>query len=754
MSTPPRPLPSSVLVCCTSAGFRRATAAAALLLLSAPLLGAGGGPPDGFVREGWLQRRQTDYLRFATQAPLQPGSLLHVLNHLERADRDPGFTVAPGSVPDGAWDRVFDKMWRLRDTSDFDLLYLLNLLYAFRGHPAASEALWQEAEQAVLNFKYWYTDPTPERVVNGEPVVDSMWYWSENHVLLFRVNEYLAGQLFRDRVFSVTGMTGRQHMERARPAILRWIDQRSRWGFTEWHSDVYYNKDMTPLLSLVEWSEDETLAQRAAMLLDVLFLDVALHLHQGRFTATHGRSYVKDKAAAETQDVFHVSKLFFDDTRLTYRSRASTDGSLFARARHYELPEVIRRIARDDRPMLDRQRMNLPIPEVPPVDPTVPPPPAPFGMDWNDEAHLPYWWSTGAQPAWPLLRLLFRVAERENLWASQLAAAKPLRDIVWVEDDLDATVRQARTLDRILWPMINESVLSEVHTTVYRTADYALSTAQDYRKGLRGSQTHTWEAALDEHAIVFTQHPGKLPVAPGEPVPPDWDWQQEDEPGPGYWTGDASQPRAAQHENVAVLIYAPAYEPAFGFDYRDETHAYFPVAHFDEVHREAGWAFGRKGDGYIALYSELPTQWRRGQPEVFQNAGLDFDLVAPGSATNAWIVECGNAEGWGSFDAFRDAVLASEVEVDLGALTVRYASPSQGEVRFGWDGPLEVDGREVPLRYPRYENRYIRSAFDDPRYEIEKLPFSLLLDFRRDVREARGPAGEGRAHSRGRRNGR
>jgi hypothetical protein len=138
---------------------------------------------------------------------MQPSSLLHVLNHLERARRDPRFSVAAGSIPADAWQPVFDKLYALKDTSDFDLLYLQNLVYAFDGHPAAPPALWAAARQAVLDFKYWYTDPTPARMVDGAPVVDQMWYWSENHVLLFRVNEFLAGQRHPDEVFTVTGST-------------------------------------------------------------------------------------------------------------------------------------------------------------------------------------------------------------------------------------------------------------------------------------------------------------------------------------------------------------------------------------------------------------------------------------------------------------------------------------------------------------------------------------------------------------------
>jgi len=49
------------------------------------------------------------------------------------------------------------------------MMYLLNLLYAFRGHPVASEALWQKAEAAVLDFKYWSTDLTPIAAWTASP---------------------------------------------------------------------------------------------------------------------------------------------------------------------------------------------------------------------------------------------------------------------------------------------------------------------------------------------------------------------------------------------------------------------------------------------------------------------------------------------------------------------------------------------------------------------------------------------------------
>ena len=46
-----------------------------------------------------------------------------------------------------------------------------------------------------------------------------------------------------------------------------------------------------------------------------------------------------------------------------------------------------------------------------------------------------------------------------------------------------------------------------------------------------GTQIHAWQATLSEHAVVFTTHPARIPLADGEPVPSDWQWVNDEEPG-------------------------------------------------------------------------------------------------------------------------------------------------------------------------------------------------------------------------------
>lgn len=711
--------------------------------------------PTGELAE-WQVQRQLEYLRFACEQPLDASSLSQSFIHLTCAARLEGFTLGEGAIGDDAWDANFDKMWRLRDTSDFNALRLVSLIYAHDGHAAVSAGAWKKAKDALLSFKYWSSDPTPERVVDGAQVVDSMWYWTENHSLIFRTTEYLAGQRWPDEAFAVTGMKGAEHRDRAKAEILAWLAARSLWGFNEWHSDVYYDLDLQPLLALVEWAEDEEVARRAAMVLDLFWLDIALHLHRGSFAGTHGRSYIKDKAAADLGDTFDGDKLLFDDTSLGWVDPASHLAGLLSFTAAYALPWAIHEIARDDAPLLDRERMNLPVDERPPPTWDTPLVAPPYDLAYDDEVDLPLWWSMNAFASWPLFPLTFAVGNRDGLFASQLDDLAVLTEIVDTTQDPAGIMEDLHPLYGSFWYVLNAGLLKEVSTTTYRTAEYMLSSVQDYRKGLISDQVHPLQATLDERAIVFIQQPSLLPVAEGAAIPPDFNWQVADEPGPGYWTGQGSLPRVAQHEGVAVAIYAPQYVPQpFGLDrytYLDETHAYFPRAHFDEVAQAGPWTFGRKGDGYVALYSYNPTTWRTGQPEVYKNGDQPFDLVAAG-AQNVWIVELGDAATHGDFAAFRgkftaDAVTATPVtdQDDDGyddGFDVTYASPSGATLTFGWHAPFTVDGVEVPLRHQdRFDNPYVKAAFDTGSYKIVHGDDALTLDFSASERTATPPPGD------------
>jgi len=86
---------------------------------------------------------------------------------------EPDYALPEEPIPAESWDHVLAKLADLRDTSDFDAIELVNLLYRFGGHPFVPEATWERVEEALLGFEFWYTQPT------REGVVDDMWYSPE-----------------------------------------------------------------------------------------------------------------------------------------------------------------------------------------------------------------------------------------------------------------------------------------------------------------------------------------------------------------------------------------------------------------------------------------------------------------------------------------------------------------------------------------------------------------------------------------------
>lgn len=672
-------------------------------------------PPGaaGLLDEAGFQARATDYLQFATQQ-LSPSNETNIVAHLIRAQRDPSFSWDPSAVTVESLAGTFTMLDDWKDTGDFRVMYLHWVLSL--GDGIIDESVLAAVRQRLVEFRYWWDDPLPA------DRVDHKWFWSENHRLILAVDEYLAGQLMPDRVFAVTGLTGAQHRARARVRILEWIEERGRFGFSEWHSNVYMLKNITPLLTLIELARgDEELVLRAVPALDLCLFDIAAHTHAGVYGAPRGRTYKKDKMSALDESTWGTSKLIFDDTPLGWTSTSDTGATYFCGAQRYRCPEALVRIARSDDVEVVRERHGFPLDPKEPIG--LGAPTAPFGYDYEDPDDLAFWWSQGALTAWQLVPLTLRTANAYRLWETDL-----FKEFGALRAFADVAPSVASIVAREIAPMAAFGVLGEAHTLTWRSPDVMLSTVQDHRPGDKRDQVHSWQATLDPEALVFTTHPST-------PTPNSLDWSDDD----GYWTGTASNPRSAQHLNVAVHLYAPEYEaptdellgPVFG--YLPETHAYFPVERFDEWTERDGWVLARKGDGYVALWSWRPAQWRIHDPAVVATRGMvRFDLVAEGGADNVWLVEVGRAADHGSFADFVAAVAGTTPQVDgsPGHRTVRYVSPSIGELTFGRQEPLRVDGAEQPLRHERLESPWGGVCHLGEFLDVSSGGSRLAVDFR------------------------
>lgn len=648
----------------------------------------------GLVDEEAYQARVEEYLRQAT-AQLDPAGPVSIGAFLVAAHRDPDFTWDPSAVTVDTLQPVWDHIDEWRDTRDFQLMYLhwvLGLADGKTDTTTLDPAVLAAIEDRMADNRYQWNDPLPA------DRIDNQWFWSENHLIIGLVNEYLAGQQMPDRTFPITGLTGAEHMARAKQPILDWIGERARFGFFEWHSHVYMKKNVAPLLTLVEFADDPELVRAGGMGLDLCVLDMAGACHANTYAASRGRTYAKDKLG-EREGTFDTFKLLFDDTDEDYASGADSSATYFAGSTRYRHPQVLVEVATGAEPGVVRERHGIFVDGAAPVTED---PEAPFGYDFDDPDNLSFWWSQGAVGLWQVTGISMDAAEEFNLFETELLAqVKALVDVN------DGDPDKVRAFVQENHAAVNFGHLREANTYGFRSDAVSLATVQDHRFGQMRDQIHTWEATLGPGATVFTNHPvGDVPEG---------EWNDDD--SPGYFTGEASIPRSAQHERTAIHIYQPAWDAESSpllwalFAYQDFTHAYVPQDRFDEVRQEGNWTFVHKGDGYVALWSWRTPEWRAVDPAVNPTEGLEqpFDLVAPGGPDNVWIVEVGDTTVASSFDEFVAGVTASEPEVtetDDG-FTVAWTSPTSGEVTFGSTDDFTVDGEAQELgEYPRHDSKW------------------------------------------------
>jgi len=677
----------------------------------------------GLMDEATYQQRVDEYLAFAT-AELNLDDPTGIAVHLIAAQRDPSYSWPREQVTVDGLSETWERIDTWQDTRDFALMYL-NWVIAFGNGTTPGTTLNPELigaiEQRMLDNRYRYNDPNPE----GR--IDDLWYWSENHIIIGLVNEYLAGQAFPTATFTVTGLTGAQHMERSKPGILEWVSERARFGFFEWHSHVYMLKNITPLLTLAELAEDPELVQVAAMGLDLCLADMASHTQAGSYAASRGRTYKKDKMTSLDEDTFGTSKFLFADTTYPYQSRTDTGATFFCGAKRYRPPAAIIDMAVAPAPGVVRERHGIFVDGAAPVTVN---PEAPFGYDFSDPKNMPFWWSQGAVGMWQVADVSLSEAEKYGLFEN------PLLSQVKLLADLNG--RDPERIKR--WEQKNHAVINfghlrEANTYSWRGDSVSLASVLDHRFGEMRDQVHSWVATIDAEAQVFTNHPSTG-------IDETTDWGSDGKPG--YWTGEASMPRSAQFERAGIHIYQPAWDETTDpllwsvFKYRGFTHAFVPQDRFDDVTQVGKWTFARKGDGYIALWSwRIPT-FQTYDPAKYATDGMTkpFDLVADGGPDNVWIVEVGERTD-GSFDDWTASLSANEPAVERtdAGFTVAWTSPSAGDLGFGSTGAFTVEGKEVAIAdFPRHESKFGTIDHLATKYGFVTKTATVDLDFEQQTR--------------------
>ena len=262
------------------------------------------------------------------------------------------------------------------------------------GNPRYPSALFsplaqQIARHTIHAFKFWLDEPLrcssnaalvkarkdTGIVTNEKEQVAEMEYWSENHYIMFASSEYLAGQLWANDEFqpakeflkraSTDGiLTGEQRKDRGKARVLKYLNNRLQFGWTEFNSSGYYREHLWSLLNLADFALDQEVRTKATIVTDLLLFDVARFQHRGAMGAAGGRCQFKSKASGFDSAVTDVVEILFGVHGL-FTDADSEVGSAYATST-YRVPEVLLQVGSHPPPDdVDRSRVSITFEEAP-----------------------------------------------------------------------------------------------------------------------------------------------------------------------------------------------------------------------------------------------------------------------------------------------------------------------------------------------------------------------------------------------------
>jgi len=241
-----------------------------------------------------------------------------------------------------------------------------------------------------------------------------------------------------------------------------------------------------------------------------------------------------------------------------------------------------------------------------------------------------------------------------------------------------------------------------VNKVTYRTPDYMLCSAQDYRPGESGADEQIWQATLGPSAIVFVNHPRSMSAS--------------DAQRPNYWAGNQVLPRVAQHKDVLIAIHQLPADDWLSF-----CHAFFPVDEFDAWQLDGNWAFARYGHGYLALGCSQDLELMHRGPGAFR------ELRARG-CHQAWACMMGREAVDASFEEFQTKVRALDVAWQQDGVVCQTLRGQT--LSFSWASPLQVDGdTQSLLDWPHYEGPHCVAEWPCEQMDVGFGDYTLRLRF-------------------------
>ncbi len=548
------------------------------------------------------------------------------------------------------------------DVSDFKFVNLLRVLYEYPQE--IPEEVNDKIERTLLHFRYWWDEP-------GE---NSMCYWSENHQILFASAEYLAGQLYLDKTFTNSKLTGRQHVAKAKKRILDWLEMRWKYGFTEFYSGTYYIEDIAALVNLIDFAKDENVRIKCKIILDILLYDVASQQVNGMFVSVSGRAYESNRKGGEHESLGGISKYLLGGRREF--SHGLLKG--FQLTGNYNPPDVLKEIALNEYTSVVRQVNGMNIADL-----------KREGFGGTDERSIMMQWGMEAFTNAEVVRTSLKHIRKHRMFSNSF-----LKDFRYLDFTLIRLLRLEPLFVRIINPATNGKAIQQAETYTYKTKKYSLYSVQDYFQQQYADQHHTAGMNIGNHFSVFHSHPARDLATRSH--------------SPNYWVGYGRLPHVRQQQQVSMAIYnLPLKKNLTEPVLLDYTHAYFPSEKFDRFRITRNYAFGEKDGIYIALIGRNTFSFRPGSSD---------DLIQKGRKA-FWIIEAGDNRQYPSFEHFINHILKSSLVF------------SEKKIELHYSGHTLVYGN---IEKQKKRARFISGYMKQHKGQYRKIALNektLLLDF-------------------------
>jgi len=592
-----------------------------------------------------------------------------------KTQQDQIYYELANGVKDMEWSRIDGTLEYINsqyDCSDFDLVNLIRIIYEYGDLIPANTRM--KIDSTLLNFRYWW----------DEPGGNSMCYWSENHQVLFASAEYLAGQKYPDRVFPNSGLTGKEHMDKARKRVLDWMEMRWNYGFTEFYSSVYYKEDIGGMINLIDFADDE-ISKKMQIVMDLLLYDVATQNVKTMFISVSGRAYEGNRKGGHGLTLGGLTDYYWGS------GEKIGPGLMYGMitTRKYVLPPVLREIARDTNAMVIRQSNGLDISELKSEDY--------FGTDTRS---MMMQWGMEAFSNPEVVRNSLSLIRRNQMFSNSF-----LKDFKMMDLSILRLLHLEPLLIRAVNPSTNGVAIQKGNTYTYKTKDYSLYSVQGYHPGTYGDQQHVSGMNIGNSFCIFHTHPALE--------------KDKHSQSPNYWVGYGHLPHVAQNGRVSLAIYNTLaqkgwMEPAL----LDYTHAWFPKAGFDSTLVTENFALGKKGNTYCAFIVRNQLTFRENSSD---------DLIQKGKQT-FWITEAGSKDEDGSFARFCQRIQKNTLTFNSDKLELTYRSNEKKyQLNFGAD--FLVNGVVVPTNYSRYESPYCKAEKKSQNLNFTFNGRSLFLDY-------------------------